>query len=359
MATNTRWLAVAFVLLMAQARCARAQDASSAASGASGAAGAAPAAPAQASGIVGLVQMAAGAIKACKAKICACPLGQLIQNAAKPMNTMLGGLLCPPCCPPVNPDDLKKSSTSPLGACAKIMQEELEMPKRRKAIQCLARADCHWWPEAEAGLITGLRVDQNECVRLEAALALLNGCCCTKKIIEALTIVVTGSRKDGNPSENSDRVKAAALAALQRCLACYTEDEEPPPLEKPPPKPPAKPPGKPVAGLEVRPEFLLYYDAVAKKPSAEVLDNARRVLASKSASVPAQPAASAALTGGRSFSQLWDKADDPRAGPRQLEEAIATAPINQPTLPPLAQNQITPAVFQPEAPPRVRLMFQD
>lgn len=359
MATSTRKLVVALIVMMALTTCARAQDASSAASGASGAAGAAPAVPAQASGIVGLVQMAAGAIKACKAKICACPLGQLIQNAAKPMNTMLGGLLCPPCCPPVNPEDLKKPSTSPLGACAKITAEELEMPKRRKAIQCLARADCHWWPEAEAGILTGLRVDQNECVRLEAALALLNGCCCTKKTIEALTIVVTGSRKDGNPSENSERVKAAALGALQRCLACYKEDEEPPPLEKPPAKPPAKPPSKPVADLEVRPEFLLYYDAVAAKPSVEVLDNARRVLASKSATVPAPPASASAALGGRSFAQLWDNADKPRALPRNPTEAVAGTPANLPALP-VAQSQIKPAVYQPaESPPRVRLMFQD
>lgn len=349
-------IVVTLAVWLAVSASVRAQDPSSAAS----AAAAPPAPPAQAAGIVGLVQMAAGAIKACKAKICACPLGQLIQNAAKPANAMLGGLLCPPCCPPVNPNDLKQPSTSAVGACAKITQDELEMPKRRKAVQCLARADCHWWPEAEAGLITALRVDQNECIRLEAAMALLNGCCCTKKTIAALTIVVTGSKKDGNPSENSERVKAAALAALQRCLTCYTDEDEPTPPEAPPKKPPAKPPAKPVAGLDSKPECLVYYDEVDKMPSLGVLNEARRVLVRRTPSI-AMPEREVlpASTAGRSFSQLWDTAEDPRGTAYRTAGPTVTVQAN-PRVAPLAQNQVvTPAVYQPESAPRVRLMFQE
>src|SRR5436305_814669 len=76
---------------------------------------------------------------------------------------------------------------------------------------------------AEAALITGLRVDRNECVRLAAARALGSCCCCTKKTIAALTITVSGSSKDGNPSENSERVREAAAAALEMCVTCYEE----------------------------------------------------------------------------------------------------------------------------------------
>lgn len=323
----------------------------------------APAPPPAAAGILGLVQAAAGAIKKCKAKICACPLGQMITNAGKPLNMMLGGLLCPPCCPPVNPDDLKKSSTSPQGACAKITQEELEAPARRKAIKCLSMADCHWWPEAEAGLITGLRVDQNECVRMEAALALLNGCCCTKKTIAALTIVVSGSKKDGNPSENSERVKATALAALQRCLACYVDEDEPERLEKPPKKPktpPAKP--SPAAGIEIDAERLAYYDDVAHKPSREVLDQARRTL-TQAAALAQRPAEVVTLdnggvithlpTGSRNLMQLWASS----AAPVQAPRASATPPT-PPRLQAATQRpELAPAVSQTAS--RPQLLFQE
>lgn len=265
-----------------------------------------PAVPAQASGIVGLVQMVAAKCKACKAKCCACPLGQMLTNAMQPANLFLGGLLCPPCCPPINPDDLNKSSTSPQGACAKVMQEEMDMPARRKAIKCLSRVDCHWWPEVEVALITGLRTDQNECVRLEAALALSNGCCCTKKIMEALLITVTGSKRDGNPSENSERVKAAALGALQHCVACYCdEDFEPQRPEKPPTG--TKPP--PLAELKNDPNRLAYYNRLDEHPSEEILANARRALAATAVVIP-QTEVVRAPAGSRSLLQLWANAQN-------------------------------------------------
>jgi hypothetical protein len=318
---------------------------------------AAPAVPAQASGIVGLVQMAAGAIKACKAKICACPLGQMITNAGKPLNTALGGLLCPPCCPPVNQDDLKKPSTLPDGACAKIMQEELEMPKRRKSIQCLARVDCHWWPEAEAALIGALRADRNECVRLEAAKALAGGCCCTKKTIEALVIVVSGSKKDGNPSENSERVKAMAMLALQHCLVCFVDEEEPKPPELPKKPPPAKvpPPPAPTADLDYELPNLAYYDNLDRVPVGQVLLEARKV----AQAAPPKPTdtAVAGATGSRSIYQLWVDAERSPTQPAKsaVQPASATARM-APTTPAPAPAPTTPA---PAAPSTAQLEFSE
>src|SRR5262245_45755697 len=105
---------------------------------------AAPAVPAQASGIVGLCQLLEAKIKECKAKICACPLGQMITSGQAVGNLALGGLLCPPCCPAINPDDLKKPSNTAAGACAKIMQDQAGVAARRASVRCLSRADCHW-----------------------------------------------------------------------------------------------------------------------------------------------------------------------------------------------------------------------
>jgi len=104
-------------------------------------------------------------------------------------------------------------------AAQKIKADEAQAKARRAAIKYLGTVDCHYFPEAEKALIGGLLNDRNECVRLEAALALGHGCCCTKKTIEALQVTVSGSNKLGNPGETSERVKAAAFAALQRCLA--------------------------------------------------------------------------------------------------------------------------------------------
>ena len=92
------------------------------------------------------------------------------------------------------------------------------MEERRKAVRCLARVDCNWYPEAELALINSLRTDKAECVRLEAAKVLSIGCCGTKKVIDALTITVNASSKDGNPPENSPRVREMALVALQHAL---------------------------------------------------------------------------------------------------------------------------------------------
>src|SRR5262249_26693728 len=149
------------------------------------------------------------------AAFCATPLGGLFNNSLKPISALSGGMIGEFC--PIGPSaaDLAKPPDSAEGAAAQIKLAEAQAKARRAAVRYLGTVDCHWFPEAEAGLINALRGDTNECVRLEAALALGSGCCCNKKTIAALNMTVSGSNKDGKPSENSERVKAAAAYALQ------------------------------------------------------------------------------------------------------------------------------------------------
>ncbi|HZZ82799.1 MAG TPA: HEAT repeat domain-containing protein, partial [Gemmataceae bacterium] len=102
------------------------------------------------------------------------------------------------------------------GAAARIKKDEADAQARRQAVRYLGTVDCSRWPEAEAALINALRGDRNECVRLEAALALRNGCCCTVKIRRALEMTIIG-KADKFPPERSERVKAAAADALAHC----------------------------------------------------------------------------------------------------------------------------------------------
>ena len=99
---------------------------------------------------------------------------------------------------------------------------------------------------------------------------------------------MAGSDRDGNPSEDSDRVKAAAAASLSHCLACLADvvplTLEPVPAQKGPPvrETPREGPEK----VPVTP--ATYYEQVQKLPLKDVAVVARRVL--DKAKVPAQPA---------------------------------------------------------------------
>ena len=153
----------------------------------------------------------------------------------KPASLFSGGLVGG-CCPDPNqpnPADLGMSEESPQGLAARIKKSEAEAKARREAVRYLGTVDCRWWPDAKTVLIASLREDQNECVRLEAALALARGCCCNKQTIEALAQVLSEKPTDKHPPECSDRVKAAAWFALQVCLShCLppedTEEKEAP-----------------------------------------------------------------------------------------------------------------------------------
>jgi hypothetical protein len=159
---------------------------------------------------------------ACKDKFCASGLGQMINNGLAAPSTFSGGII-PQCCAVVSPLDLAKPADSAEGAAARVKADEAAAKKRREAVRYLGTVDCRYWPEAQAALILALRADRNECVRLEAAWALGHGCCCTNATIEALRLTVISGTADGNPPEPSERVKAAAQAALAHCLACFVE----------------------------------------------------------------------------------------------------------------------------------------
>jgi hypothetical protein len=251
-----------------------------------------PAAPAPPPTLMSFLGLSPDQLAACKDKFCQCCLGQLIANGMKPLNC-LSGCLIPPCCPPFSQADLKKGGAE--GAAAQIKKDEAECAARRVAVRYLGTVDCHWWPDAEGALIATLRADRCECVRWEAAMALGHGCCCTKKTIEALAITVSRNAKpaDGNPSENSARVRQAAEEALNHCLACYSEVVPAPSAPvKPPPTPertnPPRPEGgpspegtrRPVAALEGGDiQCVAYYQHMENRPLADVVTDARRVLA--------------------------------------------------------------------------------
>ena len=160
---------------------------------------------------------------------------------------------------------------------------------RIAAIEYLATVDCHYWPEAEAALIGRLRGDRVECVRFAAARALGSGCCCTKKTIEALQLVVAGEDKDGFPSETSERVRAAATAALQNCMSRFEGKEAAPEPTEPPepatPKPPEPPgsgttsPSGPKVSQQPRSALGYYETTIQRRSLGQVKVDARRTLA--------------------------------------------------------------------------------
>lgn len=161
----------------------------------------------------------------CKRKLCSMPLGTMLNSMTQPMSAMSGGII-PNFCPTTpSAEDLAKPGVE--GASAQAKKDAAEAKARRASVRYLGTLDCRYYPEAEGALIAALRTDGVECVRFEAALVLGKGCCCSKKVIEALTHAVSCSEKDGNPAERSDRVRFAACLALERCLACYSEPVEP------------------------------------------------------------------------------------------------------------------------------------
>jgi hypothetical protein len=174
------------------------------------------------------------------------PFGELRSKIREPLSKATGGLLPP--IPPEFPSLAELQAPGPVGAAAKVKLDRLAAKKRIQAVQYLATVDCHYWPEAEDALVDALRADRNEWVRLAAAQTLLKGCCCTKKTILALTMAATCSNADGNPTEKSPRVVAAAQAALNKCLEALccqpalVAEVAPAPADDPakPPVPPKK-----------------------------------------------------------------------------------------------------------------------
>ncbi len=239
--------------------------------------------------------LSAASIHACRDKLCASPLGQMMNGMLLPMGSLTGGLI-PTICPTnTNASNLADQPGGPAGpagaqaAAAAIQADVAGAGARIAAIEYLATVDCHYWPEAEAALIGRLRGDRVECVRFAAARALGSGCCCTKKTIEALELVVAGEDKDGFPSETSERVLAASSDALQNCMTRLegvpTPPEPPEPPEPATPKPPEPPgsggasPFSPKVGQRPR-DALGYYDLASQRRSlAQVKADGKRILA--------------------------------------------------------------------------------
>ena len=153
------------------------------------------------------------------------PIGKLRTRIQEPLSKITGGLIPP--FPPAVPSLAELQAPGPVGAMAKVKLDREAAGERIEAVRYLGKVDCHYWPEAGDALVDALRADRNEWVRLAAAETLGTGCCCTKKTIMALSMVVSCSIEDGNPVEKSPQVIAAAQSALAHCLAraCACETE--------------------------------------------------------------------------------------------------------------------------------------
>jgi hypothetical protein len=152
----------------------------------------------------------------CRRKTCRTPFGAMMNTIVSPISRLSCGLI-PPFCPPT-PSLAELQDPGAVGAAAKVKQDRAGAEERIKAVKYLATVDCHYWPEAEDALINALRNDRNECVRYEAAVALASGCCCTPKVMIALSNTVGCGTSDGGFMEKSARVRQAAGVALEHCM---------------------------------------------------------------------------------------------------------------------------------------------
>jgi hypothetical protein len=218
---------------------------------------------------------------ACKNCFCNSAIGKLVSGGGGPMAMMSGGLIPNRCAQNSVANDLQKSAESPEGAAAKVKADEAEAKARAAAVRFLANVDCERWPEATETLKNALRKDRNECVRLEAALALRNGCCCNNETIDALKNCVLGENKtDPAPVERSERVRAVAAEALARCVMTQPVED---PREK-------------VQKTEAAPtpDPADYYKKIASMPRDQVVAGARAALVSVQKPVKAQTASQGA-----------------------------------------------------------------
>lgn len=260
------------------------------------AAPAAPAAPAAGADAAAAAKPGLGAkickgLQALRAQMCATPKGQLLNSLTQPLSQLSGGVI-PSFCPAM-PSAAELAKPGVEGAAAQAKKDALEAKARRQAVRFLGTLDCRYYTEAEPALIAALRTDRSDCVRFEAALALGHGCCCTRKTIAALEIVVAGSDRDGNPAERCMRVRDAAYAALSRCCCSFLEVKEAEPVAAPVepvpagteqlPKPPAKTPpagtqAKGAAKEDAKPRTSQRID-LSRKEDRALIERVRKTLA--------------------------------------------------------------------------------
>jgi hypothetical protein len=301
-------------------------------------------------------------LDACRRKIADTPLGQLLQNAKKPLSALTGGIVGGP----LKPTDKEAAAPGIAGAAAAGKKDAAEAAKRREDVKFLGTLDCRYYPDAAKALADALRTDPSECVRFEAALGLGRGCCCSEVTVKALMASVSGTDQDGNPAERSARVRVAACAALERCLACYT-----------PPAPEPEVVGKPVIKGEqdavkgegggddsdkqkdkkdpVKPDDKMTAKPRSQMPSKELIEKARQtieefqdlVAVSKPVIQPqVQPTPKSV------FHLVQAAAVEPRPVNQQVQLATAQQPVaQQPVLKPALAAKPVPASKLIPAPP--------
>ena len=299
-------------------------------------------------------------MKACRQHLCEHPMGQMLNAMTQPLSFATGGLITP-LCPDVPSEDalkdLANSNASPAEqAAAAIKADVAGAAARIAAIRYLATVPCHYYPEAEEGLIAGLRADRVECVRYAAAVALGQGCCCTKKTIAALTIAAEGSSKDGNPSETSDRVKAASLYALNMCLAKtgrnITQQLVPPELPPETNVPPLVPPEQPPEHNKKLIPIAYYKRNVQYQHTDALVQRAARVLAESVAT--GSDYRSRPGSGGGLF-QMWGRANELRKQEETdnyYEAALVRPPRKTPMIVRVSAKKVTPRASIRFTPPR-------
>ena len=257
-----------------------------------------------------------------------CTVRKLLKNGMAPLSAATGGLIGgghenPP--PPIAAVALPPPPPPAVNAAAVIKVEAAQAEARVEAVRYLATVDCHWYPEAEAGLIASLRADRSECVRLAAAEALGRGCCCSKKTIAALQLAAAGSNLDGNPGERCPRVRWAALEALQTCLLqCNAADFQQPAFEERP-----ESPGQPLAGTGAGATLSRYYTQIESVSAERLLLDAHRTCAR----LAQQPSATAAapVQAPRSLYGIWaaTNAASPTAGAERLPSEATAAGVEE------------------------------
>jgi hypothetical protein len=273
-----------------------------------------PAAPAAPRTLWNFLGISRSGHAACKQRLCNSQIGQMMNNAIAPMSAVTGGMI-PQFCSSVPTAaeaaalaaGVNNGTVNPaVAAAAAIQAEEAGAKARVAAIEYLGTVDCYYFPEAQEQILNALRGDRNECVRYAAARVLSNGCCCSKKAIDALTVTVMGMAAidpkkkeektgmllatDAHPAETSERVRCAAMIALQHCLSSVPPDPiEPelvpdpeglPPDERRVPLPEGmKPNAASLAKTHDSLQRTAYLRALGKKPMASVVRDAERALA--------------------------------------------------------------------------------
>ncbi len=309
--------------------------------------GVASALPAQPTTLWSFLGLSKSNLAGCKASFCQSQLGSLVNNGMLPISALTGGILGG-CCPTTpNADQLAAAAAQggAEGVAAQIKAEEAQAKARIAALEYLATVDCRYWPDAEKVIIERLRADRNECVRYAAARALGTGCCCTKKTMAALKLVVECSDSDGNVAERSERVKAAAWYALGHCADRYVP-AKPEPKERPSQPSRREYPASFQPGLAVNSRAAAFEEMLENTPDDVFLQDVRRVLSETRGA----PLGERTLpTGSRSVFHAVVKAAGPTMAMASPAPAAAPSTDRVPAV--VIRSTAPPAANAPATPP--------